>query len=194
MSIDHFSYLLNKISKNKISDEIYQNNRLSSVGVLFRSNNNQQELLLIKRSRNLRTHPGEWAFPGGKIDNKDNNLRDTFFRELKEEVGIEKKYINLIGRIKSFVTTTGYIVVPYVGILREGYKIEINPEEVDKCFFLKFSLFNYKENYRTITFLNLSNKEKLISHSSYAIKGKYIWGATAKIIRYISNIEKEKFD
>ena len=190
MSFDQLSYLINKINKNKISDEIYQHNRLSSVGVLFRTCNKQYELLLTKRSKNLRTHPGEWAFPGGKIENNDNNLRDTFFRELKEEVGIEKKYINLIGRIKSFVTTTGYIVVPYIGILKEGYKIDISPEEVDKCFFLKYSLFRHKENYRTITFLNLSNKEKLTYHNSYAIKGKYIWGATANIIKYISNIEK----
>ena len=190
MSVDQLSYLINTINKNKISDEIYQNSKLSSVGVLFRSNNNQHELLLIKRSKNLRTHPGEWAFPGGKIENNDNNLRDTFFRELKEEVGIEKKYINLIGRIKSFVTTTGYIVVPYIGLLKECYKIDISHEEVDKCFFLKYSLFRHKENYRTITFLNLSNKEKLTYHNSYAIKGKYIWGATANIIKYISNIEK----
>ena len=146
--------------------------------------------MLTKRSKNLRTHPGEWAFPGGKIEKNDNDLRDTFFRELKEEIGIEKKYINLIGRIKSFVTTTGYIVVPYVGVLREGYKIDINPEEVDKLFFLKYSLFHHKENYRTMSFLNLNNKDKLSFHNSYAIKGKYIWGATANIIRYISNIEK----
>ena len=190
MSVDQLSYLINKINKNKISDEIYQHNRLSSVGVLFRTCNKQHELLLTKRSKNLRTHPGEWAFPGGKIEKNDNDLRDTFFRELKEEIGIEKKYINLIGRIKSFVTTTGYIVVPYVGVLREGYKIDINPEEVDKFFFLKYSLFHHKENYRTMSFLNLNNKDKLSFHNSYAIKGKYIWGATANIIRYISNIEK----
>jgi len=190
MSFDQLSYLINKINKNKISDEIYQHNRLSSVGVLFRTCNKQYELLLTKRSKNLRTHPGEWAFPGGKIEKNDNDLRDTFFRELKEEIGIEKKYINLIGRIKSFVTTTGYIVVPYVGVLREGYKIDINPEEVDKLFFLKYSLFHHKENYRTMSFLNLNNKDKLSFHNSYAIKGKYIWGATANIIRYISNIEK----
>ena len=73
MSFDQLSYLINKINKNKISDEIYQNTKLSSVGVLFRSNNNQHELLLIKRSKNLRTHPGEWAFPGCKIENNDNN-------------------------------------------------------------------------------------------------------------------------
>ena len=190
MSVDQLSYLINKINKNKISDEIYQHNRLSSVGVLFRTCNKQYELLLTKRSKNLRTHPGEWAFPGGKIEKNDNDLRDTFFRELKEEIGIEKKYINLIGRIKSFVTTTGYIVVPYVGVLREGYKIDINPEEVDKLFFLKYSLFHHKENYRTMSFLNLNNKDKLSFHNSYAIKGKYIWGSTANIIRYISNIEK----
>tara|TARA_Y100000590_G_scaffold147621_1_gene169472 strand:- start:15455 stop:16027 length:573 start_codon:yes stop_codon:yes gene_type:complete len=190
MNIDQFSYLKNTISKNNISEEIYNNSKLSSVGVLFRSNNNQHEIMLIKRSKRLRTHPGEWAFPGGKIENNDNNLRDTFFREIKEEVGIDKKNINLIGRIKSFVTTTGYVVVPYVGILNDGYKIDINHEEVDKYFFLDFSLFYHKENHRTITFLNSYNEEKLITHNSYAIKGKYIWGATAKIIRYISNIEK----
>ena len=131
MNIDQFSYLKNTISKNNISEEIYNNSKLSSVGVLFRSNNNQHEIMLIKRSKRLRTHPGEWAFPGGKIENNDNNLRDTFFRELKEEVGIEKKYINLIGRIKSFVTTTGYIVVPYIGILKEGYKLSTKDSVYD---------------------------------------------------------------
>ena len=58
MSVDQLSYLINTINKNKISDEIYQHNRLSSVGVLFRTCNKQYELLLTKRSKNLRTHPG----------------------------------------------------------------------------------------------------------------------------------------
>ena len=189
--IGSFEFRLeNFIKKVSFSDDFDVTDKLSVVGVLFRLTNNSPELLIIKRSNNLRTHPGEWAFPGGKIDADDNDYEDTVLREINEELGIQSFNIKLLGRIKHFVTSSGFIVIPYLGVLKNGYSIDINLDEVEKYFFVDFNLFFNSDNFRTISFLRSDNNDNnfvLLRTLSFAHKDKVIWGATARIIRYITN-------
>lgn len=189
--IGSFEFSLeNFIKKASFSDDFDVRDKLSVVGVLFRLINDSPELLIIKRSNHLRAHPGEWAFPGGKIDADDNDYEDTVLREINEELGIQSFNIKLLGRIKHFVTSSGFIVIPYLGVLKNGYSIDINLDEVEKYFFADFNLFSNSDNFRTISFLNSDNNDKnfvLLRTLSFAHKDKVIWGATARIIRYITN-------
>ena len=124
--IGSFEFRLeNFIKKVSFSDDFDVTDKLSVVGVLFRLINDSPELLIIKRSNHLRAHPGEWAFPGGKIDADDNDYEDTVLREINEELGIQSFNIKLLGRIKHFVTSSGFIVIPYLGVLKNGYSINL---------------------------------------------------------------------
>ena len=119
-----------------------------------------------------------------------DRMLDTVLREINEELGIQSFNIKLLGRIKHFVTSSGFIVIPYLGVLKNGYSIDINLDEVEKYFFADFNLFSNSDNFRTISFLNSDNNDKnfvLLRTLSFAHKDKVIWGATARIIRYITN-------
>ena len=173
--------LLNSIKGLNVDESIdaYQDN-MAAVGVLFDLTKCNPELLLIKRSRNLRNHPGEWAFPGGKVDQEDKDYSETALREIREEVGLNSSIINLLGRLETVKTTSGYYVVPYVGILDNEYSLRINVNEVDDYMFLPF---NVLISSKTCTQINYKNQMKQLA---YVVDDRVIWGATARIISNVN--------
>jgi len=173
--------LLNSIKGLNVdeSTDAYQDN-MAAVGVLFDLTKCNPELLLIKRSRNLRNHPGEWAFPGGKVDQEDKDYSETALREIREEVGLNSSIINLLGRLETVKTTSGYYVVPYVGILNNEYSLRINVNEVDDYMFLPF---NVLISSKTCTQINYKNQMKQLA---YVVDDRVIWGATARIISNVN--------
>ena len=179
--------LLNSIKALNVHESIdaYQNN-MAAVGVLFDLTKCNPELLLIRRSRNLRNHPGEWAFPGGKVDQEDKDYSETALREIREEVGLNSSIINLLGRLETVKTTSGYSVVPYVGILDNEYSIKININEVDDYVLLPFNVLISSE---TLTKINYKNQMKQLA---YVVDDRVIWGATARIISNI-NYQMRKY-
>lgn len=179
--------LLNSIKALNVHESIdaYQNN-MAAVGVLFDLTKCNPELLLIRRSRNLRNHPGEWAFPGGKVDQEDKDYSETALREIREEVGLNSSIINLLGRLETVKTTSGYSVVPYVGILDNEYSIKINIDEVDDYMLLPFNVLISSE---TLTKINYKNQMKQLA---YVVEDRVIWGATARIISNI-NYQMRKY-
>ena len=173
--------LLNSIKGLNVDESIdaYQDN-MAAVGVLFDLTKCNPELLLIRRSRNLRNHPGEWAFPGGKVDQEDKDYSETALREIREEVGLNSSIINLLGRLETVKTTSGYYVVPYVGILNNEYSLRINVNEVDDYMFLPFNVLISSE---TCTQINYKNQMKQLA---YVVDDRVIWGATARIISNVN--------
>ena len=173
--------LLNSIKGLNVDESIdaYQDN-MAAVGVLFDLTKCNPELLLIKRSLNLRNHPGEWAFPGGKVDQEDKDYSETALREIREEVGLNSSIINLLGRLETVKTTSGYYVVPYVGILDNEYSLRINVNEVDDYMFLPFNVLISSE---TCTQINYKNQMKQLA---YVVDDRVIWGATARIISNVN--------
>ena len=173
--------LLNSIKGLNVDESIdaYQDN-MAAVGVLFDLTKCNPELLLIRRSRNLRNHPGEWAFPGGKVDQEDKDYSETALREIREEVGLNSSIINLLGRLETVKTTSGYYVVPFVGVLDNEYSLRINGNEVDDYMLLPFNVLISSETCRQI---NYKNQMKQLA---YVVDDRVIWGATARIISNVN--------
>ena len=165
----------------------------SSVMVLFHNEKNIPEVLMIKRSQNLRNHSGEWAFPGGKFEISDDNLMQTAFREVTEEIGIDKSNIKYWLRMKPVNTFTGFTIWPFIGMINEFNidKLQLNKEEVSDIMSIPIEVFLESKNKREITFYENNNFRK---SDAFSYKGKIIWGASAKIITNIFNpiLEGEK--
>ena len=94
----------------------------------------EPEILLTRRAAHLSQHAGQVSFPGGRVDPTDLSPADAAVRELHEEVGIDPGYVDMIGRFDSYETVTGYEVQPFVGIVRPGYRLSIDPNEVALTF------------------------------------------------------------
>lgn len=86
-------------------------------------------LLLTRRSALLRSHPGQWALPGGTLD-PDESIVDTALREMHEEICVSLPESAVLGRLDDFVTRSGFVMSPVVVWGGPGLETRPNPEEV----------------------------------------------------------------
>ena len=141
---------------------------------------NENHLLLTKRTQTMRHHKGQISFPGGVQNRGSESLADTAKRETFEEVGIRPEHIEILGRLDQTITIiSNFVVTPFVGIIPYPYPIRPNPVEVEEVIELPLSLI--------IDTRNMSNGYFDHDGQSYPTEcfnyGKHvIWGATARII------------
>ncbi|MCO5100267.1 MAG: CoA pyrophosphatase [Burkholderiaceae bacterium] len=86
-------------------------------------------LLLTRRSRALRDHPGQWALPGGCID-AGESAEQAALRELAEEIGLSLGTAAILGRLDDFVTRSGFVITPVVVWAGAARRLVPNPAEV----------------------------------------------------------------
>lgn len=86
-------------------------------------------LLLTRRSAQLRHHPGQWAFPGGRVDPGETSI-ETALREMHEEVSVSLPADAVLGRLDDFVTRSGFVMTPVVIWGGAGLRTWPNPQEV----------------------------------------------------------------
>lgn len=90
-------------------------------------------VLLTHRPSHMRAHPGQAAFPGGKLDPGETPV-EAALREANEELGIRPEDVRVIGTTDRFRTGTGYDITPVLAMVPEGLSITPNPAEVAEWF------------------------------------------------------------
>ena len=161
----------------------------ASVLVLFINDEikKNSSILMFKRRDNLRKHAGQIAFPGGKKEKKDLNLEETAKRETEEEINVSSEEYNIVGSFPKFFTGTGYVVTPFLGIIKSNsnWKKVLNPNlsEVEQIFFPPI-IYLLSPKY------HLRQKPPTKSSMSMTWKINYnnknIWGLTARVLVTIS--------
>ncbi|MGJ5012332.1 CoA pyrophosphatase [Bradyrhizobium oligotrophicum] len=139
-------------------------------------------VLLTQRSPNLSSHAGQIAFPGGKIDVTDASPLDAALREAEEEVGLDRSFVDPIGYLDVYGTAFGFRILPTVARVRPGFTLKINAGEVDDAFEVPLAFLMDPANHQ------LHSKEfRGMERSYYAMPfaERYIWGATAGILRVL---------
>jgi 8-oxo-dGTP pyrophosphatase MutT (NUDIX family) len=91
-------------------------------------------VLFTQRSHALQHHAGQISFPGGRIEPGDRDAIDAALRETREEIGLAREFIEIIGVLPDHVVITGYRVTPVVGLVRPGFELTLDPVEVAGTF------------------------------------------------------------
>jgi 8-oxo-dGTP pyrophosphatase MutT (NUDIX family) len=139
-------------------------------------------VLLTQRSAHLNDHAGQISFPGGKIDATDASPLDAALREAEEEIGLKREFIDPIGYLDLYATGFGFRILPTLARIKPGFKLRINEDEVDDAFEVPLAFLMDPANHQ------LHAKEfRGMERSYYAMPfaERYIWGATAGILRVL---------
>ena len=157
----------------------FQGYKSAAVFLPISIKNQDYSILFLERSKNLYSHSGEICFPGGSFENNDVNLLNTAYREMKEEVGVKQENIQLISPLSKEKTRTGYIIQPFIVLIKDETEIKVDGEEIVDYSFISISDLMSMKNKRKYYFLS---NELLINKPAYIINYQLIWGATASIL------------
>jgi 8-oxo-dGTP pyrophosphatase MutT (NUDIX family) len=91
-------------------------------------------VLLTLRSDELRHHAGQISFPGGRLEAVDTDAVAAALRETEEEIGLSRRFIEVIGVLPDHVVISGFRVTPVVGLVRPGFELVLDPTEVAGTF------------------------------------------------------------
>lgn len=137
-------------------------------------------VLYTERSSSLRSHSGQVAFPGGKIDPGDAGAAAAALREAWEEVAMQPADAQVLGYMPHYYTGTNYLITPVVALVEPRGPFVANPQEVEDIF--EVPLLRLAEDAAYQTFRIRRNGQE---HSSWQIQheGHTIWGITANLTR-----------
>ncbi|MBA3436766.1 MAG: CoA pyrophosphatase [Thermoleophilaceae bacterium] len=137
--------------------------------------------VFTERRADLRRHPGEISFPGGRQDEPDEDLRRTALREAHEEIGLDPEHVELVGALPPVGTfVSGYRVFPFVGTIEDGYEWVLQEAEVEQL--LELSLPALMEGFES---RRLMRRGVPIKTPTYTVEGHFVWGATARIVEHL---------
>jgi 8-oxo-dGTP pyrophosphatase MutT (NUDIX family) len=136
--------------------------------------------VLLTQRTELPSHPGQIAFPGGKIDPHDATPADAALREAEEEIGLPRALIEPIGYLDLYLTFSGYRILPTVARVRPGYRLVLSEAEVAEAFEVPLAFLMDAQNHALH-----SRDWKGVTRRYYAMPfgERYIWGVTAGILR-----------
>lgn len=142
----------------------------------------EASVILTQRSGKLRSHSGEISFPGGRLDPADPTAEFAALRETEEEIGLTSDFIEVVGRLPDYVTGSGFRIVPVLSVVKPGFMLTINEDEVEDAFEVPLGFLmdpaNHTRNSRI-----WNNRERFFYTMPFG--DRYIWGITAGIIRVV---------
>lgn len=162
--------------------ELRANANVEAAVLLAVTDRTEPGLILTVRREHLRTHAGQIAFPGGRIDPGEDAI-EAALREAHEEILLTPAAVEIVGTIEPYRTVTGYIVTPVVAVIPPNLPLQPHEHEVADWFEapLAFLLDPANQQERSGLF---QGRERQYYEIDW--QGRRIWGATAAMIVNLS--------
>jgi len=143
-------------------------------------------VLLTQRTAHLSSHSGQVAFPGGRTDPGDGGPTGTALREAWEEVGLEARFVEVLGLLPTYGTVSAYVVTPVVALLDPGFTIVPHDFEVADVFEVPLDFLMDPAHHRRHRMQASDGRREWLSMpwtDPATGKEHFIWGATAGMLR-----------
>jgi 8-oxo-dGTP pyrophosphatase MutT (NUDIX family) len=136
-------------------------------------------VLLTVRREHLRTHAGQVAFPGGRIDADDPSTAAAALREAEEEIGLPPQLVELWGTADPYRTITGYRVTPVLGSVPPDLSLTPHEGEVADLFEAPLAFLLDPANQRAV---EVEYRGRMRPYYQIDWQGRRVWGATAAML------------
>ncbi len=167
------------LGDDRCSGDTEQKNVDAAVLVPIVEERDSPAVLLTQRAEHLRLHGGQVSFPGGKVEQGDDDVVQTALRETNEEIGIDSRYVEVMGRLDYYTTLSGFRVTPVVGLVHTGFSVQPDGVEVDEAFLVPLAFFFDEKN---VEIRQGHFRGALRETYVYAYQDRVIWGATAGML------------
>jgi len=143
--------------------------RVADIGVLF-----------TRRADGLPDHAGQVSFPGGRVQARDLDPLAAALRETEEEVGIGAAQVRVVGFLDRYETRTGFSILPVIGYVDAGFRLDVDTREVAEVFEVPLSFLMDPAHHERHSAI-YQGKRRYYYAMPYG--GHYIWGATAGMLK-----------
>jgi 8-oxo-dGTP pyrophosphatase MutT (NUDIX family) len=142
-------------------------------------------VLLTLRTPHLASHAGQVSFPGGRVEAADADAIAAALRETEEEVGLTPDYVEVVGRLDTWITGTGFEITPIVGLVRAPYPLRPDPYEVADVFEVPLDFIVDPANHE-----RRSREWKGTTRNFFVLpyENRHIWGATAGMLVNLAQV------
>lgn len=197
---DKYSWALDKVDKLPV--------KKAAVLIAIFQHENRPHVILTERSRRLRTHAGDVALPGGKVDAEDESVEAAALREAEEEIGLMREHVQVIGTsMPVYSSIAKVLIIPVVGFIHniDSVSLKICEDEVESVFAVPLQVFCETLDYDTFSKTRFPKVQwkcseyltKLgdIDHTVPLVKALFssektykVWGITAVILDVYSSM------
>jgi 8-oxo-dGTP pyrophosphatase MutT (NUDIX family) len=153
----------------------------AAVMMLFYPKNYQTHLALILRTSYNGVHSSQIAFPGGKVELEDFDLKQTALRETHEEIGIHPNSINVIRAFTEvYIPPSNFMVYPFLGVSQDDLEFVLQPDEVAGM--VEFPLADFLDDSIVKSTNIKTSYAETMEVPGFQVNEHFIWGATAMML------------
>ena len=146
-------------------------------------------VLLTRRGRDLRNHAGQVSFPGGQIEARDRDPAAAALREAYEEIGLEGRFVTVLGYLPDHIVISGFRVTPVVARIAPGFDLRPDRQEVDAVFEVPLAYVFDPRNHRPRR-VRLRDPSVEIEMIDIPYGEHNIWGATAGMLLALYRVSR----
>jgi 8-oxo-dGTP pyrophosphatase MutT (NUDIX family) len=143
-------------------------------------------VLFTQRATQLRNHAGQISFPGGRIEPSDRSPAAAATREAREEIGLDERFISVIGYLPDHVVISGFRITPVVAFVQPGFELALASQEVEDTFEVPLGYLFDPANHRLRRRASVAGDE--VEFREIPFGERIIWGATAGMLHTLYRV------
>lgn len=160
------------------------------LALFYPDRNDETHLILILRKTYKGVHSAQVGFPGGKVEEQDDDLQMTALRETQEEVGVPEHQVQVIKHMTPmYIPPSNFTVHPFFGVSDSTPDFIKQDEEVEGL--IEVSLPHFLEESSVISTSVKTSYKIDVEVPAFKLNGHIVWGATAMMLSEVKDLLKK---